>query len=169
MLQTILQERFHVTIHRDHRDVPVYALTVAKGGLKLQPAKEGSCVPIDSTPAAPGVQFCGMTRRGDRGLHLIGATMEDLCKILSAPEISDRLTIDKTGITGMFDIPLPGLRELRGGASTSTDPAAPFAVDDSSPFDAIRAAIQSFGLNLERAKGSGEFLVIDHVEKPSGN
>jgi len=169
MLQTILQDRFNLKIHRDSRDVPVYALTVAKGGVKLQPTKESSCVPMDSTPAAPGVQFCGMPRRGDKGLHLIGATMADLCKILSVPEISDRPTIDKTGITGMFDIPLPGPRELRGSASTPADPAAPVASDDSSPFEAMRAALQAFGLNLERAKGGGEFLAIDHVERPSGN
>lgn len=169
MLQTLLQDRFHLKIHRDSREVPVYALTIAKGGVKLQPTKEGSCVPWGSTPPAPGVQFCGMPKRGDKGLHLIGATMVDLCKILSAPEVSDRPTIDKTGLTGMFDIPLPSPGELRGGALTPADPAAPVAVDDPSSFEAIRTAIQTFGLNLERAKGGGEFLVIDHVERPSGN
>lgn len=169
MLQTLLQDRFNLKIHHANREVPVYALTVAKGGAKLQPTKEGSCVPWDSAPAAPGVQFCGLPKRGDKGLHLIGATMADLCKILSVPEISDRPTIDKTGITGTFDIQLPGPRDLRGGASAATDPAARSAMDDPSPFEAMRTAIKPFGLNLERAKGGGEFLVIDHVERPSEN
>ena len=88
-------------------------------------------------PAAPGVQFCGLPKPGDKGLHLIGATMADLCKILSVPEISDRPTIDKAGITGMFDIQLPGPLELWGGASTPADSAAPSARDDSSPFEAM--------------------------------
>jgi uncharacterized protein (TIGR03435 family) len=169
MLQALLQERFNLKIHRETRDVPVYALTVAKGGIKLEPSNPGSCVPWDSTPPAPGVQFCGQPKPGVPGFHLIGATMADLCKILSVPEISDRPTIDKTGLTGRFDISLPSIRELRAGASTTSDPAAPVVVDDSSPFEGMRGALQRFGLILERAKGGGALLVIDHVERPSGN
>jgi uncharacterized protein (TIGR03435 family) len=95
---------------------------------------------------------------------LIGATMADLCKVLSTPEISDRPTIDKTGLAGMYDIQLPGPGELRGpgAGGTASDPS-------SDSFDAIRAAVEKLGLKLERAKGPGEFLVIDHVERPSEN
>jgi uncharacterized protein (TIGR03435 family) len=46
MLQTLLEERFKLKIHRDQKETPGYFLTVAKGGPKLQPTKEGSCVPI---------------------------------------------------------------------------------------------------------------------------
>jgi uncharacterized protein (TIGR03435 family) len=169
MLQTLLEDRFHLKIHRESRDIPVYALIVAKGGIKLQPSKEGSCVPFDSAPPAPGTQFCGTPKRGETGLHLIGATMADLCRILSVPEISDRPTIDKTGITGMFDLSLPGPGELRGTPPGSTDSPVPVAADVSSPFESLRAAVLRFGLNLEQTKGPGEILVIDHVERPSGN
>jgi uncharacterized protein (TIGR03435 family) len=164
MLQSLLEERFQLKIHRASREVPVYALTVAKSGPKLQPSNPGSCVPLDYSLPTPYPQFCGMPKRGDPGLHLIGATMADLCKILSAIPGLDRQIVDKTGIDGMF-AGSAGRREIMPGSS---DPAAA-AADPSSALEAIEAALQKLGLNLERAKGSAEFLVIDHVERPSEN
>jgi uncharacterized protein (TIGR03435 family) len=143
---------------------------VAKGGPKLQATKDGSCVPVDYTLPTPYPQFCGTPKRGSPGLLLIGATMADLCRILSTPEISDRPTVDKTGLTGMFDIQVPGPGELRGGGSPKAGDGIPAAVDPSgSSFDSLRDAVQKLGLNLERTKGPGEFLVIERVERPSEN
>jgi uncharacterized protein (TIGR03435 family) len=174
MLQEVLEDRFKLKLHRDSRDVPVYALTVGKGGPKLQPSQEGSCVPLDFSFSIPHPQFCGQPKRGDSGLHLIGATLADLCIILSAPEISDRPTIDKTGIAGRFDIQLPGPGQLRGPVSPRPgfgEPAAPPAATDplSDSFDAISAAVDKLGLKLERTRGPGTLIVIDHVEKPAAN
>jgi bla regulator protein BlaR1 len=178
MLQTLLNQRFNLKVHSESKQVPVYTLSVAKGGPKFQPTMEGSCVPVDTTLSPPYPQFCGQPKRGDPGLHLIGATMSDLCKILSAPEISDRPVIDKTGLPGMFDVQLPTIGELRGasggtvleargepGGITAVDPAPP----GDSPFDGMRAAIEKLGLNLTPAKGPGKLLVIDHVERPTEN
>jgi uncharacterized protein (TIGR03435 family) len=159
MLQALLEDRFHLRMRRVSHEAPAYALTVAKGGIKLQPSKPGDCVPPDYGLPTPYPQFCGAPKRGDPGLHLIGATMVDLCRILSAPEMSDLPVIDRTGLTGMFDIHLPGPGGLRGPA---TQP-------DDSPFDAIRSALRQFGLNLERTRGSIESLIIDHIERPSTN
>ena len=49
MMQALLEERFQLKIHRQTKEVPAYLMTVAKGGLKLQPTVEGSCVPFDGT------------------------------------------------------------------------------------------------------------------------
>jgi uncharacterized protein (TIGR03435 family) len=178
MLQALLNQRFKLKIHSESKQVPIYALSAAKGGPKFQPTREGSCVPFDTNLSPPYPQFCGQPKRGDPGLHLIGATMSDLCKILSAPEISDRPVIDKTGLAGMFDIQLPTIGELRGvtggalretqagaAGSVPTDPAAP----GESPFDGMRAAIEKLGLSLAPAKGPSKVFVIDHVERPSNN
>jgi uncharacterized protein (TIGR03435 family) len=67
MLQALLEDRFQLKIHREAREVPIYALTVAKGGLKLQPTDGGSCTPVDltqwSVPLAPGQKpWCGLRR-----------------------------------------------------------------------------------------------------------
>ena len=158
VLQALLEDRFKLKIHTETKQAAVYALTVAKHGPKLHPAKEGSCVPFDPALTPPYPQFCGQPKRGDPGLHLIGATVEDLCKILSAPEISDRPVIDRTGLSGRFDIQLPRIGELCGA-----DGAA------DTPFDGMRAALEGLGLNLAPAKGPSKFLVIDHVERPSEN
>lgn len=96
-----------------------------------------------------------------------GSTLSDFSKLLNL--ILDRPVIDKTGIAGRFDIYLefssdqvtPGLLGLAPDApATASDPTGPTI------FTAIQ---EQLGLKLEPAKGPVEFLVIDHVERPSEN
>ncbi|HEY1760017.1 MAG TPA: M56 family metallopeptidase [Bryobacteraceae bacterium] len=173
MLQALLEDRFKLRVRRETREVPVYALTVAKGGLKLQQAEEGSCTPRDiaNGPAPhpqPGQKpFCGqagLVRKGSNFYwELRAMTLDEFSKWLNLS--LDRLVIDKTGAAGNFDFHLefapdettPGL--VPGGAEPS-DPTGP------SIFTAVQ---EQLGLKLEPAKGPGEFLVIDHIEKPSEN
>jgi len=168
MMQVLLEDRFQLKMHRELRDVPVYELTVAKGGPKFSMAQKGSCVPfdIDDPPdpqsARPLSMFCGAVRMTDSEMQMSGVTMADLCKQLSAD--LDRDVIDKTGLTGVYD--------LRAKAPL-VDPANPdVAPQNPTPemWAAQRAdAIEKLGLKLEPAKASRYFLVIDHVERPSGN
>jgi uncharacterized protein (TIGR03435 family) len=51
MLQSLLEDRFQLKIHRETKEAAVYALTVSRKGLKLAPAKERGCVPRDLSPA----------------------------------------------------------------------------------------------------------------------
>lgn len=146
-MQALLEERFKLKIRHESRAVLVYALTVAEGGPKLEPSKDG-CRPLE----LDGPQWClGLPKRGDPGFLMRGATMAELCKFLSLPDMLDQPTIDKTGISGRFDITLPG----RPGEVQSVEP--------------LRTATQKLGLDLQPAIGSGEFLVIDSVERPSEN
>src|SRR5439155_4842339 len=89
MLQTLLEERFKVKLHRETREVPVYIVTVAKGGPKLTPFKEGSCVSIVPPPGpqttlAPGQHRCA-SFGGRKGPNMIidveGRTVEEFAKI----------------------------------------------------------------------------------------
>ena len=64
LMRTLLEDRFKLKIHRESKEVPVYALTAAKNGFKLQPVKEGSCIVIDLNhlpeppePGQPQAQF----------------------------------------------------------------------------------------------------------------
>ena len=173
MIQVLLEDRFKLKIHRETREIPVYELTVAKGGPKLLAWKPGSCLPFDLTdgpppplkpgqppPAAP----CGAVHRlSNDQLEIRGVTMADLCRQFSVS--SDRDVIDKTGITGVFDFHLELSFSDLGYPEPGSGPA-PFTPTDGV---AISIAVQKFGLQLKPAKGSGEFIVIDHVEKPSGN
>ncbi len=165
MLRSLLEDRFKLQIHRETKEIPVYDLTVAKGGPKLQPAREGSCVPRD--PAAPLVmpgpgvaRVCGMTYKSptDDGRYMYGTTMARLCVQFSA--FLDRDVVDKTGLTGAFDIHLD---------LTSDDMSVSLASHTESQTSAIFAAMSSLGLKIESSKGPGEFVVVDRVERPSEN
>jgi uncharacterized protein (TIGR03435 family) len=175
MMQVLLEDRFKLKMHRETREVPVYELTVDKGGPRLKPKQEGSCIVVDHDhpPPGPGERFpriCG----GFFGDDLNGSTMANLCRQFSV--MMDRDVIDKTGITGLFDIHLESYWEnAQLGAfaepltALNNPPVPPIPPDRAAVFAAGRIAVKKLGLKLEPAKGSGEFLVIDSVEKPSEN
>ena len=162
MLQTLLEDRFRLKIHRATRDTSVFELRLAKGGLKLQ-ASDGTCMTLDRDhpppPIAPGQPFpkvCG----GWAGSAVYGTTMENLCRQISP--FADRDIIDKTGIAGRFDVHF----DLSPGP---TNPAEAMRPTDAAEFAAIQSELPGLGLVLLPAKATGKFLVIDHVERPSEN
>jgi bla regulator protein BlaR1 len=169
MMQAILEDRFKLKVHRETREVPVYALTEAKGGSKLQPFREGSCIVIDRTafpppPADPKNCHARGTKKGpDQIVEAQGITVEEFSKVfLNGP--LDRPVINKTGITGRFDFHLEYAPDEATPLFARPDVNAP----DRGP--SIFTAVQEqLGLKLEPAKGPGELLVIDRVERPSEN
>jgi len=181
MLQALLEDRFQLKIRHQTREVPVYALTVSKGGAKLQVAQPGKCIPRDPdhpvppSQRPPGVWSCGVfaPSRTNDGSYMYGTTLANFCGQLSV--VLDRDVIDRTGIAGVFDIHVdaPPADNSAPGDPAYGVPRPPGPLVPASPADplgsAIIAAIQKVGLKLEPAKGPGEFLVIDHVEKPSEN
>jgi uncharacterized protein (TIGR03435 family) len=186
MLRALLEERLKLKVHREVREVPVYALTVAKKGPKLEPFKEGSCMLLDFSkpPALPGagekfLPFCGLALRKRNGVNVSwevrGGSLDDLSAALSFD--LDRTVINRTGITGKFDFHLEfapdetttGLNALRveGGEPAFPQPGT---ASDPSGGTSIFTAIQGqLGLKLEATKGPREFLIIDRVERPSAN
>jgi uncharacterized protein (TIGR03435 family) len=156
MLQALLEDRFKLRVHRETKELPIYVLTVAKSGLKIQPAEEGSCViPEPGKPAAPGQRqsaFCGFhvigRGRYDATHTSVPALATDLSSVLS------RTVVDKTALTEAFDI---HLRFAPEDAADSTSPSI---------FTAVQ---EQLGLRLESGKGPVEVLVIDQVERPSEN
>jgi uncharacterized protein (TIGR03435 family) len=195
MLQALLEDRFQVKVHHETKQVPVYDLTVAKGGFKLEPLKDGSCVPFDPTRVpTPGQtpaefiaslpNYCGRTmfRRtapgGSMKAEFHGVTLGEFARAFG--RVTDRPIVDTTGITGRFDINLefavdqiapaflPG-GALRGDPPRSQDFGQPPLPDAPAGASIVTAIQEQLGLKLEAAKGPGEFLVIDHLEKPSEN
>jgi uncharacterized protein (TIGR03435 family) len=176
MFQAILEDRFKLKIHRETREIPVYELTLVKGGAKLEPFTEGSCIHLDFNeppilpapkPGQPLPLICGMSRNSNSGYDLYGATMADFAVMLSSR--LDRKVIDRTGIAGMFNIHLE-LTPAELGFRTDVTPGSPAtAADASAVFDSMQSVIGRLGLKLEAAKGPGEFLVIDNVERATEN
>ncbi|HVW85753.1 MAG TPA: TIGR03435 family protein, partial [Bryobacteraceae bacterium] len=118
-------------------------------------------------PGKPLPRLCGMSRVTNDGFDAPGVTMRDFCRLLS--DSLDRTVVDRTGIAGVFDIHLD-LSAADLGHPGPSHPASPASPPDAGDILlAVRKSIQKIGLKLESVKGPGEFLVVDHVERPSRN
>lgn len=125
MLQALLEERFHLKTHRETREIPVYLLTVAKGGLKVKAFEEGSCTPIDfdsffaqfpppPLPEPPqGHRYC-ITRGTSKGINNLVEAEGMSLDLFTRDYLRglDRPVINRTGIPGLFDF-ISSLRRMR--------------------------------------------------------
>jgi bla regulator protein BlaR1 len=169
MLRRLLEDRFQLRVHRETRIVPVYALTMSKGGANLEPSQEGSCIAVDwdhsPPPLKPGQPFpklCGIARLNNTGFYDDGATIADFCQYFS--ELLERPVIDRTGMTGKFNIHLDVSAADLGYPTPHSVP-----LDPSVLFAAAGGAMRKIGLEMEAVKGPKEFLVVDSAERPSEN
>jgi bla regulator protein blaR1 len=169
-LQTLLQERFKLVVHRGTKEFPIYLLTVAKGGPKLE---RPNCVANDPNqvivPGKTPANVCGggIVGMGSGLVHASSESMTEFAETLS--HFVDRTVVDKTGLSGKFRFRLSFVPDATSPELPffSIDPSdSPTPADGPSIFTAIQ---EQLGLKLEPAKGPGEILVIDHVEKPSEN
>jgi uncharacterized protein (TIGR03435 family) len=172
MLRSLLEDRFHLKVHRETMERPAYDLTVDKGGVKTKLSKEGSCIPYSMDAPPPPAQdalrttWCDFPRLSGDGLNWTldgkGVTVAKLVTTLSRSGL-DRLVVDKTGLTGGFDLNLRWTADVSEGSPSSGAAIDPSAA---SIFTALK---EQLGLKLESAKEPVEILVIDHVEQPSEN
>ena len=145
MLQSLLADRFKLKVHHEMRELSVFALVVGKSGPKFK----------ESAPDAVASLRVGVNGR-NQIMTVTKRTLEDVVQQL--PVYTGRPVIDKTGLTGTYDIKLEATPSFR--INRDPDPA------DISVFDAVQ---QQLGLKLEAQKAMIDVLVIDHVEKPTGN
>jgi bla regulator protein BlaR1 len=170
MRQALLADRFKLTTHSETRQLPVYALIVAKKSGTLRPRLKPSSQRCgDPTkPAgqlAPGQTPCGMSGGSGR-LDGRGITMAELAYYLSF--VADRVVLDNTGLSEAFDLNLEWTLEpltaessaggLRSGAGDGLAGSGP------SLFTAVQ---EHLGLKLDPQTGPVAVLVIDRAEKPS--
>jgi len=141
MLQALLAERFQLAVHRGTKEMPVYALIVAKNGPKLQAAES---------------EHRGITS-GPGHMSAVAITMSRLATFLSGDRAQlEHTVVDHTGLSGTFTFQLEWTPDDKQGAGT--------------PGPSIFAALQEqLGLKLEAAKAQVEILIVDHAEKPTGN
>jgi uncharacterized protein (TIGR03435 family) len=143
MLQTLLADRFNLKFHREMRELPVYAMVIGKGGVKFK----------ESPPEKPFKSYGGVNGR-NQYMEYSQATMEMVADGIGV----DRPVIDKTGLTGKYEIRLEATPEFR--INNNPQP------DDLRIFDAIQ---EQLGLKLEAQKAMMEVLVVDRMDKPSAN
>jgi uncharacterized protein (TIGR03435 family) len=168
MVQALLVDRFKLVIRRESKQMPVYALVVAKRGPKLQLADidEKDCPeaslntlgPVSASTPIPNV--CHAVSGGmGRGLHARAANISDLAAYVE--NWTDRPLLDKTGIKGLFRFETKGWQPM----GPSVDTGSPALADRPTVFQIF----EDLGLRMEAQKGIVEVYVIDHIEKPSEN
>jgi uncharacterized protein (TIGR03435 family) len=179
MLQALLAERFQFAFHRETKELPVYDLDLGKSGSKLE-RTTGGCMPDATPPRKPGeapapLKTCGGVRRmtlsppphAVERLEMYGVPVSRLVEIL-ANDVG-RTVIDKTGLEGDFNFRL----DFAPMESSAIGPAPAFHESEppSSPAGlSIFTALQSqLGLRLKPTKGPVGVMLIDRVERPSGN
>jgi uncharacterized protein (TIGR03435 family) len=192
MLQSLLEERFGLKVHSETRIVPTWDLTLARGRSKLRSTVDeaGKCridlppgmnsngqdrLPFPGftpdghfhVPPGPPGQPCHIImtlKHGQNGL-LVGKaiTLDELSGYLV--RATDRPVIDKTGLTGKFDVVLEYAPDLTIPETYTASPP-----DTSSDVPTLITALEEqLGLKLVSDRGPRDFIVIDHIEKPSKN
>ena len=155
MLRSLLEERYHLKAHHESREMPVYALTVAKNGPKLPAPKDGACAtPVAGQPE-PTAPPCGRVRisMSPQGVLMEGgsAAISEITRVLAIA--LSRPVVDRTALSGTYDIHLQFTEDAADASSTGI-------------FTAVQ---EQLGLKLESARAPIDVLVIDHIERPTGN
>jgi bla regulator protein BlaR1 len=175
MLQSLLESRFALKVHRAAKEFPVYQLVIARNGPRLQKAVRDCSSPSDGT--SPDTLCHGFTGGGNRiGITGHSLTLSELAASLSGPGGLigiDRPVIDKTAIQGVFDFKFPPwnpyIQGVPAGANQETGGREGGVADLNSLPTMFTLLEEQFGLKLEATKGPLETIIIDHAEKPSGN
>jgi uncharacterized protein (TIGR03435 family) len=154
MLEALLHDRFGMQAHRGQRTASVYALTVGKGGAKLQPSAPGDTTASGCIPLSAGRRMCRRTSMEDLATLLSGLSRMSASMPPGAMSWGiDFPAEDVTGLTGTFDFAMsfgPGNPDEGGGS--------------------VMDAVEKLGLKLELQKRPVDVVYIDHIEKlPSEN
>jgi uncharacterized protein (TIGR03435 family) len=161
MMQSLLEDRFKLVVHREIKDSPVYLLTVAKGGPKFKETD-----PAAEHPDGVKLPWGGVLVQSKGAPTLYDASMASLATLLSSlgGQGAGRQVEDKTGLTGRYDITIkpPDI-----GPPSPADAGGAGASDPGSSM--LFTLVESLGLKLESGKQPVETLVIDHMERPSEN
>ncbi len=146
MLQKLLAARFDLKLHRDKRELPIYAIKLAKGGPKITRSAENAY-------GLPSQSGHGQGSQQQR--KFANNSMSDFA--LGMQAYMDRPVVDETGLPGRYDFTL---KWTPYNSQTNEPNAAP---------DIFTAVQEELGLKLEATKGPADVLIIEHVERPSAN
>lgn len=166
MMQSLLAERFQLKIHHESKELPMYSLVIAKGGFKLKDADPNNTYP-NGIKGLDGMSHPGMMMIRNGQMTAQAITISNLASSLSRME--HREVIDKTGLTGKYDISLrwtPDDDQATAMPGEKQDAEAAAANSGPSIFTALQ---EQLGLRLEPIKGPVDTIVVDHIEMPSDN
>lgn len=154
MMQKLLTDRFQLSFHHDKKELPVYALVVAKTGPKVTKS--------DGDPnGVPNLLFRGLGM-----LPVRNATMADFAGVMQGA-VLDRPVIDQTGLTARYDFVLTWTPDETQFGGLGVKVPAPS--DTATAPDLFTAIQQQAGLKFESSKAPVDVMVIDKIERPTEN
>jgi uncharacterized protein (TIGR03435 family) len=177
-LRALLADRFKLVVHTETRQLPIYALVVARSDGRLGPnlirSPTTDCDAVlaatqgrgGGPPPPPGGKAspCGV-RTGNGTFSADSRSLSQLAGILSA--YLNRRVVDRTGLTGLFNADLTWTPDqMPQQPPGDRDDLPPVDPNGASIFTAVR---EQLGLKLEPATGPVDVLVIDRVERPTQN
>jgi uncharacterized protein (TIGR03435 family) len=184
MVRSLLEDRFKLVAHRETKDVPVYALVVAKSGLKIKElppdpepdAADADKGKVDVTATSAG--RAGTVVNYGKGSYVtftynkLEAKKVNLASLVdSLGRFVDRPIVDMTGLTGRYDFTLEySVEELRNLVRASGGDASRIPDLGGDPTISIFSSLEALGLRLEPRRAPVEVVVVDHVERvPTAN
>jgi len=154
MLQALLKDRFQMTIRHEMKELPVYALVVAKNGPKLKANTDGVPEEIELDVNEKGFSlFIGQN-----------VPVSSIVEILVDP--TGRIVVDRTGIAGGFDFKLEWMPDAAHMPLINGSRPPEGSAEGASIFTAVQ---EQLGLKLESTKAPVETLLIERAEKATEN
>jgi uncharacterized protein (TIGR03435 family) len=159
MLRTLLADRFKLVLRTETKDLPIYELTVAKGGPQLKPSALD-----EQTCAKAPMATCHVVNGGPGfGIRSRAVTMEDIARDVSG--WADRPIADKTGLEGLYELNT----NIWADALAIPGPVDSGAALHNATIPSLSTIFERMGLKLSPTRGLVEIYVIDHADRPSTN
>lgn len=161
LLRALLAERFRIVVRTETQERPLYLLTLARSDGRLGPGLTPTtidCIALATKRAAGTAPAGGPECRvsvGPGAYMREGVPLAALSDVLTS--VLQRPVVDKTGLTGFFNIEL----RYRPVTAAAGAPAAP-----SDAPDLVTAVTEQLGLKLESARGPMPVTVFDRLERP---
>jgi len=172
MLQKLLADRFGLQVRRDKRELPMYALTLmrkdgAAGPRLVRSNIDCEKIPTDGRPEAAAGRPSAVSPNKFRGecrmmvtrQYLTAGTRSIQHLAVSLQSILGRPVVDRTGLTGTFDMDLQWSGDVGGPPAGNTSPT-----DAPTIFTAVQ---EQLGLRLESTRGAFDVVVVDSVQRPT--
>jgi uncharacterized protein (TIGR03435 family) len=180
LLRSLLAERFKLAVHQETRELPIYALVMARADRTLGPRLTRSTTdcasviaarqapqagaPVPPVPVQSDALLCGI--KGARTGNVIrmvadSQSVAQLVQIVTG--FGNRVVVDQTNLTGLFSFDF----SFTPDDALPAAGAPPLTQSDNSEPSFFTALREQLGLKLESTKGPVDVLVIDHVEHPT--
>jgi uncharacterized protein (TIGR03435 family) len=161
MMRSLLAERFHLKYHLETREMPIYMLSIAKGGPKLVKGEEGRC----KEEIEKGNANCGSIEFLPSGVGIVNTPIGGLTGAL-ARTLQDRPIVDRTGLTDRYDVRVMWMPDDPRDVEKLAELPPEIRPPDMSMFQAFE---KQAGLKLEPTRSGVQVVVIDSIDKPTPN